>query len=131
LNAGVPPTPNKATKGRGGLFLKGRPIHVDKALGLWKYQDDQTAVPDKEFWHPQKATQPPDGSVLYKPTDTRYRNTYQVWFDKRFDRWVTRCPELEYVEDTAFQSPYFIPGKSENLPAHLRPVLEVSPLATP
>jgi hypothetical protein len=36
-----------------------------------------------------------------------------------------------YVEDAAFQSPYFIPGKSENLPAHLRPVLEVSPLATP
>jgi hypothetical protein len=30
-----------------------------------------------------------------------------------------------------FQSPYFIPGKSENLPTHLRPVLEVSPLATP
>jgi hypothetical protein len=131
LNAGVPPTPNKATRGRGGLFLKGRPIHVDKALGFWKYQDDHTAVPDEEFWHSQKATRPPDGSVLYKPTDTRYRNTYKVWFDKRFDCWVTRCPELEYVEDAAFQSPYFIPGKSENLPAHLRPVLEVSPLTTP
>jgi hypothetical protein len=96
--------------------LKGRPIHVDKALGFWKYQDNHTAVPDEEFWHPQKATRPPDGSVLYKPTNTRYRNTY---------------PELEYVEDAAFQSPYFIPGKSENLPTHLRPVLEVSPLATP
>jgi hypothetical protein len=67
------------------------------------------------------------------PQTNRYllSNTYKVWFDKRFDRWVTRCPELEYVKDAAFQSPYFIPGKSENLPAHLRPVLEVSPLATP
>jgi hypothetical protein len=50
----VLPTPNKATGGRGGLFLKGRPIHVNKALGFWKYKDDQTAVPDEEFWHPQK-----------------------------------------------------------------------------
>jgi hypothetical protein len=113
------------------LSSKGRPIHVDKALGFWKYQDDHTAVPDEEFWHPQKATRPPDGSVFHKPTNTHYRNTYEVWFDKRFDRWITRCPELEYVEDAAFQSPYFIPGKSENLPTHLRPVLEVSPLATP
>jgi hypothetical protein len=61
-----------ATRGKGGLFLKGRPIHVDKALGFWKYQDNHTAVPDEEFWHPQKATRPPDGSVFHKPTDTCY-----------------------------------------------------------
>jgi hypothetical protein len=38
---------------------------------------------------------------------------------------------LRYISTHVFQSPYFIPGKSENLPTDLRPVLEVSPLATP
>jgi hypothetical protein len=44
---------------------------------------------------------------------------------------VTLNPEYQYVEDAAFQSPYFIPGGSENLPQELRPVVAVSPLATP
>jgi hypothetical protein len=132
LNAGVPPTPNRATRGtRGGLFLHSRPIHIDKALGLWKYKDDNTAVPKDEFWHPQKGNRPPDYSVLHKQTDTHYHKGHKVWFQEKYQCWVTLNPEYQYIKDAAFQSPYFIPGGPENLPDHLRPILQISPLTTP
>ena len=132
MNAGVLPTPNKATRGsRGGLYLHRKEIIVDRALGVWKYKDDSTVVSDDEYWIPQKANRPPDDSFLHKPTDTRYREGYKVWFEPKYSRWVTLNPEYAFVEDAAFQSPYFISGTEKQLPDNLRPSLEVSPLATP
>jgi hypothetical protein len=132
LNAGVPLTPNKATRGtRGGLFLNRREIIVDRALGVWKYKDNNTVVSDDKYWIPQKATRPPDGSIFHKPTNTCYCKGHKVWFESKYDCWVTLNPEYKYVKDTAFQSPYFISGGTEHLPKNLRPVLAVSPLATP
>jgi hypothetical protein len=100
-------------------------------LGVWKYKDDSTVVSDNEYWIPQKAMRPPDNSFLHKPTDARYRKGHKVWFEPKYDRWVTLNPEYKYVEDAAFQSPYFISGTEKQLPNNLRPSLEVSPLATP
>jgi hypothetical protein len=100
-------------------------------LGIWKYKDNNTVVSDDEYWIPQKATRPPDGSIFHKSTDTRYRKGHKVWFESKYDRWVTLNPEYEYVEDAAFQSPYFISGGTEHLPENLRPILAVSPLTTP
>ena len=130
MNAGVLPTPNKALRrSTGGLHLRGRPIIVDRALGLWKYQDDSTVIPEEEFWHPQKATRPPDGSVFHTPTTTCYLRRCKVWFEECYDHWVAATPELQFIEDTTFQGPYYIAGKElDNLPKEL---LEVSPLATP
>ena len=130
MNTGVLLTPNKAIReSRGGLSLKGRPILVNRALGLWKYQDNNIIIPEEEFWHPQKATQPPDRSVFHHLTKTGYFRKYKVWFEERYDHWVTAAPELQYVEDATFQGPYYISGKeSDNLP---RELCEVSPLAIP
>jgi hypothetical protein len=100
-------------------------------LGVWKYKDNNTVISDDEYWIPQKATRPPDSSIFHKPTDTCYRKGHKVWFESKYNRWVTLNPEYEYVEDAAFQSPYFISGGTEHLPENLRPVLAVSPLATP
>jgi hypothetical protein len=100
-------------------------------LGVWKYKDNNTVVSDDEYWIPQKATRPPDSSILHKPTDTCYHKGHKVWFESKYDCWVTLNPEYEYVKDAAFQSPYFISGGPEHLPKNLRPILAVSPLATP
>ena len=86
-------------------------------------------MPEEEFWHPQKATRPPDGSVFHTPTTTRYLRRCKVWLEERYDHWVAATPELQFIEDAAFQGPYYIAGKElNNLPKGL---LEVSPLATP
>jgi hypothetical protein len=80
-------------------------------------------------------------STESKPTTRRFISTqtnrhslpkgYKVWFEPKYSRWVTLNPEYAYVEDNAFQSPYFISGTEKQLPDNLRPSLEVSPLTTP
>ena len=91
-------------------------------------EDDNTVIPKEEFWHPQKVTRPPDRSVFHTPTTTHYLRRCKVWFEERYNHWVAATPELQFIEDAAFQGPYYIAGKElDNL---LKELLEVSPLTT-
>ena len=132
MNAGAPPTPNKAIrKDKGGLFLYDKPIYLNREQNCWRYKTDNEEVPDKEFWIPQKPSRPPNYTFLYKATNTFYQKKNKVYFDNQYKRWLRKAEDkLFFINNEHFESPYWIPGKfEENLPDNLRPYS--SPAETP
>ena len=120
----MPPTPNKAIrKDKGGLFLHNKQIYHDRGQHCWRYKNDNTEVPEEEFWIPQMANRPPDCTFLHKATNTYYHKKNKTWFNKCYDCWLKETEDkLCFIDNKSFLSLYLIPGRfEENLPDSLRP----------
>ena len=49
-----------------------------------------------------------DQYFIHSLTSTRYVRRCKVWFEEHYDCWVAATPELRFIEDAAFQGPYYI-----------------------
>jgi hypothetical protein len=61
--------------------------------------------------------------IYHKPTETQYHRGHLVWFSEPDQHWIINNPKPNWVEDAAFDSPFYIEGNKEHLPDHLKPTL--------